>query len=75
MVTLATGIMFLIFTCMHYWCGEFYDGGSRVRRPAMKWSAAAESFRNTVLEKQDMKLCAGFSWLKLETSDWLLCAL
>jgi hypothetical protein len=27
---------------------NFYEGGSRVRRPPMKWSAIVESLRNTV---------------------------
>jgi hypothetical protein len=31
-------------------CGEFYEGGPRVRRPPVKWSAVAETSRNTGLE-------------------------
>jgi hypothetical protein len=31
-------------------CGEFYDGGPRVTLPPMKWSATAESLRNTALQ-------------------------
>jgi hypothetical protein len=46
MVTFTTGTMFLLFTCMHFWCGEFYEG---VRQPPIKWSAIAESLSDTVL--------------------------
>jgi hypothetical protein len=46
MVTLTTGIMFLLFNCMPF-CGEFYEGSPRVRRPPIKWSAIAEILRNT----------------------------
>jgi hypothetical protein len=42
MVTLTAGV-FLLFTSGR---GEFYEGGPRVRRPLMKWSAIAESLRN-----------------------------
>jgi hypothetical protein len=53
MVILTTGVMFLLFTCMQLF-GEFYDGGSRVRRPLKKWFAIAESLRNTVLKGTKM---------------------
>jgi len=46
MVTLTTGIMFLLFSACTFGCGEFYKGG---HRPRMKWSAIAESLRNTCL--------------------------
>jgi hypothetical protein len=32
MATLATGIMFLVFTCMHFGRETFYEGGQRVCR-------------------------------------------
>jgi hypothetical protein len=48
-VTLTTGIMFIQFACMHFGHGEFYEGGSRVRRPPVKSSPIAESLRNIVL--------------------------
>jgi hypothetical protein len=32
--------------------GEFYEGGSRVPRPHVKWSATAESLRNTDLPQE-----------------------
>jgi hypothetical protein len=47
MVTLTTGIMFVLFTYMNFLCGEFYEGGPRVRWPPMSWSANAWSLRNT----------------------------
>jgi hypothetical protein len=50
MVILTTGIMFLIFTCMHFWVWEFYGGGPRLRRTPMKWSAIAGSLKQTGLE-------------------------
>jgi hypothetical protein len=49
MVRLNTGVMFLLFTCVHFGGGKFYEGGPRVRLPPMKWSVTAESSRNTVL--------------------------
>jgi len=45
MVTLFTGIMFLLHTCMHFLCSEIYEGGPHVSLPPMKWSAIAESLR------------------------------
>jgi hypothetical protein len=44
-VTLTTGIIFLLFTCMHFrvWGILRKMGGLRVRRPLMKWLATAES--------------------------------
>jgi hypothetical protein len=63
MVTLTTSIMFLLFT---FGCGEFYECGSRVRRPPIRWSAIAESLRKTdvgshllglVLSLFDYKMC------------------
>jgi hypothetical protein len=50
MVTSTTGIMFLPFTCMHVWVGEFYESGPRVRRPPM----TAESLRNTGTESNEL---------------------
>jgi hypothetical protein len=49
MVTLTTGIMFLLFTSTHGGCGEFHESGPRMRQQTMKLSAIAESLRNTVL--------------------------
>jgi hypothetical protein len=49
-VTLATGIMFLLFFACTFGCGEFYEGGPRMRPPPMKWSSISESLRNTALE-------------------------
>jgi hypothetical protein len=49
-VTLTTGIIFLLFTCMQFWVGEFYKGGLHVSRPPMKWSMTAEILRNTDIE-------------------------
>jgi hypothetical protein len=40
-VTLTTGIMFLLLLACTFGCGEFYEGGPRVSRPPMKWSAIA----------------------------------
>jgi hypothetical protein len=56
MVTLTTGIMFLLFICMHFGCEEFHEGGPRVRRKSMKLSAIAEILRSTGLDKQ-IKYC------------------
>jgi hypothetical protein len=54
-VTLSTGVVFLLFTYMHFrWvCVEFYEGGPGERRPPVKWSAIAESFRNTGLNRPE----------------------
>jgi hypothetical protein len=49
MVTLTTGIMFLYTLACTFECGEFYKGGSHLRRPPMKRSVTAESLRNTGL--------------------------
>jgi hypothetical protein len=49
-VNLTTGIMFLLFTSMHFVCEEFYDGDQGVDQPHMKWSVAAESLKNSDLE-------------------------
>jgi hypothetical protein len=43
MVTLTTGIMFIVFTYMHFLVWGIYEGGPRVRRPPVKWSAISES--------------------------------
>jgi hypothetical protein len=44
MVTLTTGIMFLLFT---FECGELCEGGARVRRPLIRRTGIAEIMRNT----------------------------
>jgi hypothetical protein len=46
---LTSGITFPLFACIHFWFHEFYEGGTRGRRLPMKWSATAESLRNTDL--------------------------
>jgi hypothetical protein len=46
MVTSTTGIMFVLFFARTFVCGEFYEGGPRVRLPPMKWSEMAISLRN-----------------------------
>jgi hypothetical protein len=51
MVTLATGVMFLLFTSMHFWVGEFYEGGPSVHWPPMKWFTIGESLRNSDLHE------------------------
>jgi hypothetical protein len=53
-VTLPTGIIFLLFTCIHFWVWGILRkmGGPRVRRPPMKWSAIAESLSNACLQHQ-----------------------
>jgi hypothetical protein len=50
-LTLTTGIMFLLITCMHFWVWGILRemGGPCVRRQPMKRSATAESLRNTGL--------------------------
>jgi hypothetical protein len=42
--------MFLLFTYMHFGSDEFYEGGPRVSRSPMKWSATVESLINTALK-------------------------
>jgi hypothetical protein len=44
MVTLTTGITFLVYTYMQAGCEEFHYGGPRVRRPPMKRSAITKKF-------------------------------
>jgi hypothetical protein len=50
MVTLTTGIIFLLFTCMYFGCGAFFEGGPWVRRPPMNEFAIDKSLRNTDIE-------------------------
>jgi hypothetical protein len=45
-VTSTTGVMFLLLAYISGG-GELFEGGPRVHRPSMKWSATAESLRNT----------------------------
>jgi hypothetical protein len=49
MVTLTTGIMFLLFTCTHFWVRGMLRRWSACGRPPMKWTVFAESLRNTGL--------------------------
>jgi hypothetical protein len=35
-LTLTTGVMFLLFTCTHFWVWGIYEGSPRMRRPLMK---------------------------------------
>jgi hypothetical protein len=50
MVSLITSIMFLLFACMYFWVGEFYEGGPHVCRPRVNWSTITKSLRNTALD-------------------------
>jgi hypothetical protein len=38
--------MFVLFTCMHFGCGKFYEDGQCVRQQPSKWSVIARSLRN-----------------------------
>jgi hypothetical protein len=49
MVTITVGIMFLLFTIMHFWCEEFYEDTPHVHLQPMNWAAITESLRNTDL--------------------------
>jgi hypothetical protein len=51
MVTLTTGIISFLFTCMHFWVWKFYDSGPRVSRLPIKWSAIDKILRNNDLQK------------------------
>jgi hypothetical protein len=53
MVTLATGIMFLLFTFMYSWVWGVLRTWSACE--PMKWSAIVQSLRNTVL--MNMYVC------------------
>jgi hypothetical protein len=44
--------MFSYSLAYTFGCGEFYEGGPRVRRPPVKWLAIAESLRNTNLDSE-----------------------
>jgi hypothetical protein len=46
-MSLTTGIMSPLFTCMLFWMWEFYEDGPRVRRALKNWYAITESLRNT----------------------------
>jgi hypothetical protein len=51
MITLTTGIMFLLFTCIRFWVwGILRRWSACVCRPPMKWSTTAKSLRNTGFE-------------------------
>lgn len=50
MITFTSDIMFLLFTCMHLGCVEFYECGPCVTTPSMNWSATAEILRNIGLQ-------------------------
>jgi hypothetical protein len=50
MVTLTTDMMFLLFTCMPFGCGEFCEGGAHVHRQPVKRSASVETLRNAELK-------------------------
>jgi hypothetical protein len=52
MVTLTTGIMFLLFTCMHYWMWGILQSWSMCVWLPMKWSMIAENLKTAVLEAQ-----------------------
>jgi hypothetical protein len=68
LVTLTTGTMFLLFTCVHFCCGEFYEGG-----PPMKLSTAG-NIKGTVqlvlilLSKLNLKILLSRAGLR----HWLL---
>jgi hypothetical protein len=55
MANLTTGIMFLLFTCVHFWVSELYEGGLWVPQPPMTWTEIAESLRSTVLQHHPLK--------------------
>jgi hypothetical protein len=57
MVILTTGKTFPLFTWNHFWALGTLEFGPRVRPPPVKWSAIAESLRNTGLGKQSTKYC------------------
>jgi hypothetical protein len=67
--TLTTGIMFLLFTWMHFGCGVFYNGGPRVSRRPTKWSAVAESLGNTGLDLFNCRYlhCISYSVFQTQT--------
>jgi hypothetical protein len=48
MVTLTTSINLSCSLSCAFWCGKIYEGGPRVCRPPIKWSAITEILRNTV---------------------------
>jgi hypothetical protein len=43
MVTLTTDIMFLLFTCTHFWVRGMLRRWSACGRPPMKWTVFAEN--------------------------------
>jgi hypothetical protein len=49
-VTLITDTAFLLPNARTFGCREFYEGGPRVRRPPVKWSAIAKSLKSTGLK-------------------------
>jgi hypothetical protein len=60
-VILTTGIIFLLFTCMHFWVWEILRkmGGPHLHQMPMKWSAIAKSLRNIALtgHRMFMEVC------------------
>jgi hypothetical protein len=68
-VTLNTGIMFLLFTYMHSGCGEFYEGGPHVRRPLVKWSVFAQILRNTAVRSSHLRQIIALMMEAVRTSE------
>jgi hypothetical protein len=51
MITSVTDIVFLLFTCKHFWVWIILRGVPRVGRQPMKWSVIAWSLRNTAIKE------------------------
>jgi hypothetical protein len=52
LLRLTTDIMFLLFTCMHFWVWKILQkmDGPHVRRPSVKWCTIAELLRNVLAD-------------------------
>jgi hypothetical protein len=60
-VVMVTRFSYSLACTFAFGCGECYDGGPRVRRPPMKWSAITERMRNTVLPASSIEEACALS--------------
>jgi len=49
MVTLISGICLYYSLACNFWCEKFCEGGPRVRRSLLKWSAIGEILKKIAL--------------------------
>jgi hypothetical protein len=60
MVTLTTGVMFLLFTCVQFWTWGILRRWSTYAPTACMWSAIAESFEEHCINRSSPRYCAEY---------------